>query len=142
MASGTFTWLTLSAAISQLRQRLNITPSNSSLWTTNELTIYIQQCLRIFNSLTWTWKKDFTFNSANLWNSLGSVAGSPRLRTITDTYCYTELEYMLMEPPSGSTWTGTNQFNISVLSDALQGTRDDMIQLSNCNFHKTKNHPF
>ena len=133
MASGTFTWLTLSAAISQLRQRLNITPSNSSLWTTNELTIYIQQCLRIFNSLTWTWKKDFTFNSANLWNSLGSVAGSPRLRTITDTYCYTELEYMLMEPPSGSTWTGTNQFNISVLSDALQGTRDDMIQLSNCN---------
>ena len=131
--AGSYSWLTFAQAVSQLGQRLNITPSTASFWTTDELKIYIQQALRIYNSLTWTNRKDFQFNSTSLWNSLGSLAGSPRIRSITDTYCYTELEYMLLEPPSGGTWTGTNQFTIAQVSDALQGTRDDMIQVSNCN---------
>ncbi len=40
---------------------------------------------------------------------------------------------MLLEPPSGQTWTGTSQFTISDLSQALQRRRDEMIQISNCN---------
>jgi hypothetical protein len=40
---------------------------------------------------------------------------------------------MLLEPASGGTWTGTNQFNISVLSQALQRRRDEMIQVGNLN---------
>lgn len=131
--AGQYQWLTLSAAISQLGQRLNITTSTTSFWTSSELQVYISQALREYNVLTNCWRQDFNYNPTSLWNSLGSLTGSPRLRTLTDTYAYTELEYMLLEPASGGTWTGTNQFSISVLSQALQRRRDEMLQVSNCN---------
>jgi len=41
------------------------------------------------------------------------------------------MEMMLLEPPTGGTWTGTNQFNINDLSQALQTRRDEMLQISN-----------
>lgn len=133
MANGTFSWLSLSTAIQQLGQRLNVVPSSTTLWSEAELSIYITTALRQWNSLTWKWRQDFAFSSNSVWNSLGSLAGSPRIRTITDTDCYTEMEYMLLEPPSGSVWTGTNQFDISVFSQALQRRRDEMIQIGNLN---------
>jgi hypothetical protein len=51
------------------------------------------------------------------------------------------MEYMLLEPPSGGTWSGTSQFSISVLSQALQRRRDEMIQVSNCNQYLMANIP-
>lgn len=132
MSNGSFSWLTLAQAQTQLSQRLN--DNSFSFWTQAELTYYIQQSLRQFNSLTWTFRQDFNYNSSSLWNSLGSLTGSPRLRTLTDNYIYGELEYLLLEPSNTTgTWTGTNQFSISVLSQALQRRRDEMIQVSNCN---------
>ena len=129
--AGSYSWLTLSQAQTQLSQRLN--DPTFQFWTEAELTTYIVRSLQMFNSLTWAWRKDFQFNSQNLWNSLGSLAGSPRLRTITDIDCYTEMEYMLLEPPTGAIWTGTNQFQITDLSQALQRRRDEMIQIGNLN---------
>jgi hypothetical protein len=119
--------------VQQLAQRLN--DPTYQFWTYNELLTYISTSLRQFNSLTWMWRADFQYNDpVNIWNSLGSLPDSPRLRTITDQQVYAELEYMLLEPSNNtSTWTGTSQFNISVMSQALQRRRDEMIQLSNCN---------
>jgi len=132
MAPGTYTWLPVATAVQQLAQRLN--DPTMQFWVYDELLTYISTSLRQFNSLTWMWRADFQYNDpVNIWNSLGSLPGSPRLRTITDVDCYTEMEYMLLELPSGGTWTGTSQFNISVMSQALQRRRDEMIQLSNCN---------
>jgi hypothetical protein len=131
--AGQYQWLSMSAAIQQLGQRLNITPSATTLWTPAELQIYITTALRMFNSLTWTWRTDFAFTSTSLWNSLGSIAGSPRQRTLYDTDAYTEMQYMLLEPPTGQVWTGTNQFGISVFSQALQRRRDEMLQIGNLN---------
>jgi len=135
MSNGTFTWLTLTQAIAQLAQRLN-DPANQ-FWSQQELSIYISTALKMFNSLTWTWRRDFQFvnssNPPNVWTQLGSLAGSPRLRTTTDTEVYTELELMLLEPPSGGTWTGTTQFQITDLSQALQRRRDEVLQITNCN---------
>ena len=88
------------------------------------------------------WRQDFQYNDpSNLWNSLGSLPGSPRLRTITDVDCYTEMQMMLLEPPSGGIWTGTNQFSISVMSQALQRRRDEIIQITNCNQQLLQNIP-
>jgi hypothetical protein len=133
--ANSYQWLTLSAAISQLGQRLNITPSSSSFWTTTELETYIVRSLQMFNSLCWQWRVDFQYNDrVNLWNSLGNLAGSPRQRTILDTDVYAELEFMLLEPSTNNgVWTGTNQFSIQVLSQALQRRRDEMIQVGNLN---------
>ena len=131
MAQGSYSWLTLASAITQLSQRL--ADPSFQFWTQAELTLYLQTSLRQFNSMAWKWRQDFQFNTGQLWNSLGSLPTSPRQRTITDTQVYIELEYMLLEPPSGSTWTGTSQFSISDLSQALQRRRDEMLQLTNAN---------
>lgn len=130
----TYSWLQYAAARTQLAQRLAVdTTLPSAFWTDAECGFYIQQALRMYNALTYTWRTDFTYNSSNLWNSLAKLSGSPRLRTITDTYCYQIMEYMLLEPPTGGTWTGTSQFSISDLSQALQRRRDEIIQITNCN---------
>src|SRR5271168_2089331 len=109
-----YQWLTLSVALAQLAQRLN-DPLFTS-WTQAQLTIYVQQSLRQFNVLTFQNKTPFVYNSSNLWNSLGLLVGSPRVQTLTDTYCYTQMEAMLLEPMTGGTWTGTSQFNIADMS--------------------------
>lgn len=128
---GTYQWLQFGTAKQQLALRLS--DPNQIFWINSELGIYIQQALRQFNILTSTWKTNFTYSSSNLWNSLGLLAGSPRLRTITDAYCYTDMENRLLEPSTGGVWTGTTQFSIGDLSNALRGTRDEMLMVSNCN---------
>lgn len=136
MATGSFSWLNFGTAKTQLAQRLAVdTTQPNSFWTDAELGFRIQQALRQFNVLTNYWKQDFVFNNAgpSVWNSLATLAGSPRLRTITDTYCYSDMEYHLLEPSSGGTWTGTSQFSISDLSQALQRRRDEMLIVSACN---------
>jgi hypothetical protein len=126
-----YSWLTYVTARQQLASRL--ADSGNVFWTDAENGLYIQKALRMFNAMTFTWKTDFAYNSTSLWNSLGLLASSPRLRTLTDTNSYTMMEYMLLEPPTGGTWTGTSQFTISDFSQALQRRRDEMLQISNCN---------
>ena len=131
--AGSYAWLQFGTAKTQLAQRL-ADPTNQ-FWTDAELGFRIQQALRQFNVLTNCWKSDFVFNNTGpgVWNSLATLAGSPRLRTITDSYCYTDMEYHILEPPTAGTWTGTNQFTISDLSQALQRRRDEMLITSACN---------
>ena len=124
-------WLQFVTARQQLASRL--ADANNVYWADAENGLYIQKALRMFNALTYTWKSDFTYTSSNLWNSLALLPGSPRLRTLTDTDAYTNIEYMLMEPPTGGTWTGTTLFAFDDLSQALQHRRDEMLETSNCN---------
>jgi len=124
-----FTWLTQNMAIAALQGRLQ----NSTFWTSAECAIYLNEALRLWNALTEQWNSDFVFPASG-WTNLGTAAGSPRLRSVTDTSLYTQMEYMLLEPPTGGTWTGTNQFNISSFSNTLQKRRDEVIQASGCNW--------
>lgn len=130
-----YSWLTFATARQQLAKRLAVVVP--SYWIDDELGLYIVEALRVWNALTFTWKTTFTFSvaaaSAPTWLSLGTMANSPRLRTLTDTALYTLMEYHLLEPASGATWTGTSQFSIADLSLALQRCRDEAIQITNCN---------
>lgn len=132
----TYTWITLAQARTQLAARL--ADPGFAFWIAPELTIYIQEALRVWNSLTFTWKTEYAFNlpagtSAN-WLSLGYMSSaSPRFRSVTDTDVYTIMEYHLLEPATGGSWTGTSQFGIADLSSALQRCRDEVIQITNCN---------
>lgn len=129
-----YTWLNLAQARQQLSTRL-ADPTNQ-YWLADELDRYIQESLRTWNAVTFTWKQTFTFTIAAapnpVWLSLGAMA-SPRLRSITDTAIYTDMENHLLEPPTGAVWSGTSQFSITDLSLALQRCRDEAIQRSNCN---------
>lgn len=126
-----YNWITFVEGRQQLAQRLY---DPLMVWTVDaELGIYLQQALRMFNALTYTWKQEFQFNPSTLWNQMWSLPGSLRPRSFTDTACYTQMEYMLLEPPTGATWTGTPQFDISTLALALQRCRDEMLKVSNSN---------
>ena len=106
-------------------------------WTYAELVLYLQESLRTWNALTEQWNADFAFTAtpaSGVWFNLSTVANSPRLRTLTDAYLYTAMEYALLEPPTGAgAWTGTSQFSLSALQYALQHRRDEVIQASGCN---------
>lgn len=130
-----YSWLTLADARQQLAMRL--ADPLEEFWTAAEKTLYIQEALRTWNALTFTWKTSFTFTvaaaSRPTWYSLGALAGSPRLRSVTDTALYTVMEYHLLEAPTGGTWTGTSQFSIADIAQALQRCQQEAIQSSNCN---------
>ena len=132
--AGPYTWLPLSAAISAFSARLG----NSALWSTNagELQAYLTQALREWSSLTEQWTTDFTFNAtaSQTWYNTSSLAGSPRLRTVTDASLYSMMQYMLLENPTGAgTWTGTSQFTLADLQNALQRRTQEVIQAAGCN---------
>jgi hypothetical protein len=128
-----YQYLTLTQAIAALRGRLQ----NASYWTDAELTLWLQDALRLWNAATETWRLDYALTpqtTPNLWNNLGTLADNPRLRTVTDAQLYTRMQYMLLEPPSGAgTWTGTSQFDLASMQYALDKRRNEVIQVASCN---------
>jgi hypothetical protein len=130
-----YEWLTYLQARQQLAARL-ADPTNQ-FWTDAENGLYIIEALRTHNALTFSSKATFTFTlaaaSTPTWFSLGAMTGSPRLRTVTDTALYTLMEYHLLEPPTGGSWTGTTQFAIADLQNALQRCQNEAIQQANTN---------
>jgi hypothetical protein len=128
-----YQWLTYLQARQALAARL--ADPNNVFWSDIENGLYLIEALRTWNALTEVWNTDFVFSAAapSVWFDLSTFPGSPRLRTLTDTYLYTLMQYHLLEPPSGGTWTGTSQFSIADLAGALARRRDEMIQVSGCN---------
>lgn len=128
-----FNWLTLEEAIAEVSLRLG--DENNVLWTTNELSLYLFEALRCWNALTAYWAISYAFpftqGAANWYPANG--AGSPRQPTLTDTDVYTLIENHLYEPPTGGTWTGTNQFSIADLAQACSRRRNEILQMSACN---------
>jgi hypothetical protein len=137
----TFQWITYLQTRQALAARL--ADPNNQFWTDQENGLYIIEALRTWNALTEIWNAQFAFTATNAgtWYNLSTMANSPRLRTVTDVNLYTMMEYHLLEPPTGATWTGTSQFSIGDLSGALQRRRDEMIQESGCNIQLIPNLP-
>ncbi len=114
---------------------LRLADTNLIFWTKAELQLYLLEALRTWNALTeiWITALSFTSGATPVWYDISTLAGSPRLRTVQDTDLYTVMQYHLLEPASGGTWTGTSQFTITDLQGALQRRRDEVIQLTACN---------
>lgn len=129
-----YSWLNLGQARRELAARL--ADETSVFWTVNELNLYIQEALRTWNALTFSQKVTYNFTIMNqrypVWYSLGQMDASPRWRSVTDVDLYTLMEYHLLEPPSGGTWTGTPQFSMNDLAFGLERCRDEAIQAAFC----------
>lgn len=127
-----YTYVTLAQLRAELLNRLQDT--GAVYTTTAEANLYIQESLRVLNAQTAAWPEDFQldFNPGDTWKTL-NYSGSPRQRTITDSQIYSQMEAMLSEPMSGSVWTGTNQYNIAMLSGSLQYRRDELLLQSAAN---------
>jgi hypothetical protein len=125
----TYSWLTLQQADNALVGRL----ANTTFWTQPERFLYLNEALRLWNALTEQWNSDFVYTATTSWTNTGTEVGSPRLRTVTDVYLYTQMQYMLLEPGTGGTWAGTSQFSLAEFQFALQKRVSELIQATGCN---------
>lgn len=128
-----YAWLTFAQAKAELANRLN----DSNFVTPTEAGLYIGLGMQFFNCITGFWVNEYALTLtpplATNWQQANG-AGSPRLQTQTDLSLYTLIQYMLLEPPTGGgTWTGTPQFNLAMLSQAVQGRRDEALQIGATN---------
>jgi hypothetical protein len=116
--------------------------TNGVFTTTTEAGIYLIEALRVLQANTSRKTADYLvdFSPGSGWQTLNQP-NSPRIRSITDTQIYTEMQYMLMEPPSGGTWTGTDQFNITNFSEALQYRVNELLLSSGANVVNLTNIP-
>ena len=130
---GGYSYITLAQLRGELLERLQ---DAAGVFTpVAEANLYITEALRVLNAQTSVPGQidyEFDFDPGDTWKSL-NVAGSPRERTVTDTDLYNQMEAMLMEPMSGGVWTGTTQYNIEILSAALQYRRDELLLQSAAN---------
>jgi hypothetical protein len=129
-----FSWLTFEQAIAELALRLG--DESNVFWTSTELGLYITEALRVWNALTAYWATPYplTLNPPLTGNWLAANGtGSPRQPTLTDVDVYTLIEYHLIEPATGGTWTGTDQFSITDLSQACSRRRNEILQAAACN---------
>jgi hypothetical protein len=141
-----FTYATLADAQSAVSARLydNGVAGTQPLqfWTAAELTLYIQEALRVWNSLTSFWRNQFAFNlRANVnWYDLTKIGGTLRPNTVTDQYLANVIEYHLLEPQtsltptagSPATWTGSNQFRLSDIYAALTRRGNEVLTKTGC----------
>jgi len=128
-----FKWITLVKARAALAGRL--ADPNMTFWTSAELNLYLTEALRTWNALTEIWNVDVAFTPCSMvWYDFGTLIGSPRMRTVTDAYLYTVMQYHLLEQSTGALpWGGTSQFTLADLQFALQRAQDEMIQMVDCN---------
>jgi hypothetical protein len=136
-----FSWLTALQANQEVSVRLG--DPNQVFWTKLEIYQYLYEALRVWNALTAAWPSPGPTQAGAFSVALtppftqnwfpANATGSPRLPTLTDNDVYTLIEYHLLEPPTGSVWTGTNQFNITDLAQAMSRRRNEILQAAACN---------
>jgi hypothetical protein len=129
-----FQWLTWLEANQEVSVRLG--DPSQIFWGQAEVFAYLTEALRVWNALTAFWATPFTLDldppfTQNWFAANGT--GSPRIQTLTDNDIYTLIEYHFIEPPTGSTWTGTDQFSITDLAQACSRRRNEILQAVACN---------
>jgi hypothetical protein len=136
MGTGNYDWLTFAQAKSQLAQRLD--DLGNVHWSDVENGLYIQEALTTWQALTGYWRDRgvFTLTAStpfyDVTTLLRNGGGVLILQyTTTDADLVKIIEYQLLEPPT-IPWTGTNQFTLAELTDALEGTRDNFLVESGC----------
>lgn len=135
--SALYSYITFGDAKNVLAARIN--DPSKTFWTDAELGAYLIEALRTWNAMTATWVNDMAFTvAANSldWLDLGTMDKSLRKRTVKDSDLYTMIEYHLLEPPTGATWQGTSQFNINDIADAMQRSRDEILQAGALNVQR------
>jgi len=129
-----YQWLAWDAAQAELSSRLSDTSQQFTV--AGEVPLYLTMAMMLWNSLTAFWVVEYPVSLTppltGNWQQANG-AGSPRQQTQTDVSLFTLIEYMLLEPPTGGVWTGTPQFNLQMLTQAVQGRRDEALQIGASN---------
>lgn len=106
-------------AVAALQQRLN--DAGGIHWTSVELQRYLLEALRTLSAYTQRYRNRGTFSSvgAQTFYDLPTVVPSLRGYNVTSQDLIVDIEYALMEPPTPTSWTGTAQFNLALILEAI-----------------------
>lgn len=127
MASGTYATTSLASAIASVSNRL--ADPTLTRWVSAELTLYLQESLRTWNALTESFRDTATFAPTSMvpFYDLGVVLPTLRPLSITCDQLVTAIQYALLEPATGNSWTGTSQLALADITEALARRRDQFL---------------
>ena len=126
-----FTHTTYASLKSSLAGRLGDT--GMVYWTDTELGLYCLEALRTWGLLTGYWRdigSTATVSGTPLYNvsSITNAGGDALLSsTVTDSNMVSLIQYHLLEPSTGVSWTGSEQFTLADVTGALQRRRDKLL---------------
>jgi len=122
-----YSYLNFAQAKTQLSEMLGDT--GEVYYQDAEIGIYIQESLRTWGAASMYWRERGVFNtSANqpfylLQNEFPALLAY----TVTDTQLMTEIQYQLLEPATGTSWTGSDQFSFDQITNAMQRRRNQFM---------------
>ena len=130
-----YTFITQAQFKTALAQRLY--DATEQLYPSAELIAYQNEALQAFNAFANFYRQEFTFTSSPgvTWYDLTTQSNTLRALTSTDQSLLSLIEYHFLEPQTLTyplTWTGSKQFTISDILNAIQQFRDQLMSESNC----------
>jgi hypothetical protein len=112
-------------------------------WSDTELGLYIIEALRTWGWLTAYWRDygQFVTSSGQAYYDITSVAnadGDALLTyTITDSDIVELIQYHFIEPATGTSWNGSEQFTFSDLTQAIERRRNQFLIDTACVLTRT-----
>jgi len=130
-----YAYLTFAQAKTALAQRLY--EAGKVFFTDTELGLYVKEALQAFNAFANFYRQQFTFNTTagQTWYDITTASGTLRPISVTDLNLVNQIEYHLLEPQTATyplTWTGSLQFNVADILNAIQQFRDQLLSESGC----------
>lgn len=126
MAYSHLTWLQLKTA---LLTRLG----DSVFWTDDtavlsEAHVYLQEAMRVWAATAFWWKERVTFAlTQNIhWYDLAAKIGTLS-NSVTDSLLLGEIQYHFLEPLSLTSWTGSAQFTLAEITEAMERRRNQLL---------------
>lgn len=130
-----YSFITLAQSKQALLQRLYV--STGQFFSDSEAGLYIKEALQSFNAFANFYRAEFIINLSPTitWYDLTTVANTLRPLTTTDTALIEQIEYHFLEPQTSTyplVWSGSRQFAITDLLNAIQQVRDQLLSESGC----------
>jgi hypothetical protein len=129
-----YTHTTRAQARTQLAGLLHDT--GNVFWTSAELDVYLDEALRTWGVAAQYWRERGTLStsSSTAFYDLTSTLAPSTLRgqIVTDTNLVRDIQYHLLEPATGTSWTGSEQFTFAQVQNALQRRRDQFLVETGC----------
>lgn len=133
-----YTAPTLTEAQTALASRLN--DPGFIRWTQAECAVYLREALRTWGAWTAHWREGATFPTVMFepFYDLPTVLPTLRGQTVSNYDLAREIQYHLIEPPTPSVWTGTDQFTLDQIYTALTRRRDQFLQATGAVLTRTQ----
>jgi len=103
-------------------------------WSDPELGVYIQEALRTWNPYASYWKERGAFNTvaSTAFYDIPTQLSALRPYTVTDSSLVAIIQYHFLEPSTGTSWSGSNQFILSDVTAALQRRLNQFLVDTGC----------